>query len=284
MIWLYGIIAASVVGLILIFAKRRKKVNDLEKIKMHVNEDKQEIVAKSKTKRNKKKKEVDYKLIANIFNKADLLLSQGKPKEAEKGFVHVLSINPDHVDSNLKLGLLYLKNEKFSKAEEIFKHIIALKSDRAAYYTYLAKAFYGQQKLEEARSNYETAVRLRNDDVDSFVNLGHIYAELSIDKPAINAYSKALSLNPKLTNVYFLMADLLIKVDALSEAAACIQTLLESHPYDEKAKEKLREIKIKMGVDPLKGAPVKLPQRSKNIRDMIEEAEKNHGGEQQSLL
>jgi tetratricopeptide (TPR) repeat protein len=284
--WLYGIVVICIVGLVLIFLKRKRKVNDLEKIKMHVNDNSSDQTNSPETKKAEKIVEIDYKLIAEIFNKADLLFGQGKIKEAEKGFVHVLSIHPDHLEANVRLGLLYLENEKYSKAEEIFKHVVSLKNDKSIYYHNLAKACYGQHKLEDARRYYEAAVRINKDDVNSFVNLGHVYTELSIYKPAINAYSKALNLNPKLSNIYFLMTDLLIKVDALSEASACITTFLESHPYDEKAKDKLREIKIKMGVDPLKGAPVKLPQRSKKIRDMIEEAEKHQkdGGEQQSLL
>ncbi len=283
--WLYGVIGACVLGLILIFLKRKHKVNELGKIKMHMDENKKEI-EKEKKQRTEKKTEIDYKLISEIFNKADLAFGQNKIKEAEKGFVHVLSIHPVHLDSNIRLGLLYLQKEKFSKAEEIFKLVVSLKNDKSIHFHNLAKACYGQQKLEDARRHYEKAVRIDETDVNSFVNLGHVYAELSIDKPAINAYSKALNLNPKLSNIYFVMTDLLIKVDALSEASACIQTFLESHPYDERAKDKLREIKIKMGVDPLKGAPVKLPTRSKKIRDMIEEAEKHKGnkGEQQSLL
>jgi len=287
--WIYGVIAVCVLGLVLIFLKRKRKVNELGKIKMHVNEDSKDMTKEKEAKNEKKKQiEIDYKLIASIYNKADLLLGQGQIKEAEKGFVHVLSIHPDHLDSNVRLGMLYLQSEKYSKAEEIFKHVVKLKNDRGEYYHSLAKACYGLGNLDDARQHYETATRLDSDRVDSFVNLGHVYAELHHDKPAINAYSKALVLNPKLSNIYFLMADLLIKVEALSEASACISTFLESHPYDEKAKDKLREIKIKMGVDPLKGAPIKLPTRSKKIRDMIEEAEKSttpkEGGKQQSLL
>jgi len=278
--WIYGVIAACILGLVLIFLKRKRKINELEKIKMHVNEDSKDMTKEADNNKDKKKRvDIDYKLIANIYNKADLLLGQGQIKEAEKGFVHVLSIHPDHLDSNVKLGMLYLQSEKYSKAEEIFKHVVKIRNDRGEYFHSLAQACYGLNDLEGARKNYETAVRLDPERVDSFVSLGHVYAELNHDKPAINSYSKALVLNPKLSNIYFLMTDLLIKVEALSEASACIATFLESHPYDAKAKDKLREIKIKMGVDPLKGAPVKMPGRSKKIRDMIQEAEKHKTGE-----
>lgn len=270
MVWPYIVITVSIIGLGAIFFRKYQKANELEKMKMHMNETRKEELEKQAAAEAKKKAEIDYQAVSRIFNKADLLMGQGNYKEAQKGFVHVLALYPDHTEANVKLGGIYLQEGKFSKAEEIFTHVVTLDPRKANYYNSLAKALYGLRKLDEAKQSYEAAVKLDASDVDSYVNLGHVYVELKMDKKAINAYSKALTLNPKLTNLYFLMTDLLIKLNALGEAVACMETLLETQPYNEQAKKKLRDIKVKRGDDPLKN-------KSKKKRDPL-------GGEQNSLF
>ena len=70
-------------------------------------------------------------------------------------------------------------------------------------------------------------------------------------KDAVNAFSKALELNPKNTDLYFFIADLLIKIEAYDEAKAYITTYMDEKPYSKRAKEKLREIKIASKESPL---------------------------------
>ena len=64
-----------------------------------------------------------------------------------------------------------------------------------------------------------------------------------------------------------MITDLLVRVKAFDEAMAFINTYLDYNPYDEKAKDILRDIKIKAGTSPLMGS--KDSKNSKNNQNQL---------------
>lgn len=251
MIWLYILIIVCIAGLVTIFLKYLKKTNQLERMKTHVNEEHKEQEKLKAEIEKQEKAALDFKEISKIFSKAELLHAQGNIEDAKKAYIHVLSLNPDHIDSNVKLAKIYLNDGAFAKAEELYVKVLTMQPKRSEFYNPLAKALYGQKKLDEAKEAYEAAIKMNKTDKDSMVNLGHIHVETNDYRSAINAFSKALTVDSKLYNLYFLMADLMIKLGAFEEAGACMEALLDIQPYNEEAKELLREIKVKRGDNPL---------------------------------
>jgi len=250
----YLIFGVCIVGLVYIFMKRHKFVNHLERMKASVGgssesegDDKSNVFGIEE----KKKTKIDYQAISDIFNKADVAFSKGDYSEAQKGFIRVLSMHPDHVGSNYRLALIYLHQDIPSKADVIFRHLIKLEPKNPNFYIGLAKSVYKLGDRKEAAKAYEMSVVYDPKNVDSFVNLGRVYVELGKNKEAVNAFSKALTLNPRLDDIYFVITDLLIELRAYDEAMACMETYLESSPYSDKAKENIRQIKILKGTSPL---------------------------------
>jgi tetratricopeptide (TPR) repeat protein len=245
-------------ALLSIFIKNYKKEINNKKLRTQTKKPKFEaisdLVRQGTVHRQKiQRKNLDFKLINETFDKADLFYAQNNFVEAEKIFIEVLTLNPEHLDANNKLGLIYIKTEKFAKAEAIFKNLITIEPRNAVYYSNLALCFYNQGFLIESKEAYERALELDPKKPNRLLSLGKVCEDLKYWKPAINAYSKALSLEPKNFELYFIIIDLLIRVKAFQEAEAFINTYLDYNPYDEKAKEKLRDIKILAGASPLTG-------------------------------
>lgn len=197
-----------------------------------------------------KKSQKDHKLISKVFNQGDLMYSQNQFDKAEKCFIEVLAMDPEHQFANNKLGLIYLKKNQNIKAEAIFLKLIEIDHKNATYYSNLALSFYNQGKLKEAYESYKVSVKL-NPKENRYLSLGQVCMDLNNYKEAANAFSKALELNPKNTELYFFIADILLKIGAIDEAKAYINTYLDEKPYSNRAKEKLREIKIAGNESPL---------------------------------
>src|SRR5690606_36841284 len=87
--------------------------------------------------------------------------------------------------------------------------------------------------------------------ISRYISLGQVCVDMRDWKSAIRAYSKTIESNPKEIELYFIVTDLLVKVSAYNEGIAFMEALLEINPYNDKAKERIREIKILQGASPL---------------------------------
>ncbi|MBT6143497.1 tetratricopeptide repeat protein [bacterium] len=255
------IIFACLFGLIMIYFNQYKVQSRNQRIKVKAVKpmvesfDTKQPVAKRNDGLNWKRPKLDYKEIADVFNKAETFYSKKDYENAKKTYINVLTLHPLHPGANNKLGLIYLKEGRASKAEVIFRKLVEIKPHEAVYYSNLGLALYSLGHKLEAKQAYTRAIKLDPKKDSRFLSLGQVCVDLKHWKPAINAFSKALELNPKNDKLYFYIADLLIKVQAYNEAMAFMKTYLNMNPYSKEAKDKIREIKIKSGASPLNVDP-----------------------------
>lgn len=252
------IVIAAVIGLLGIYYVKLEETKKKERLKVTLDDRDPEILnesnnydSDSRKPNDWKRKTLDYKAIHEAYNKADYHYSKNDLDEALKGFIQVTALHPDHIEANNKLGLIYLKRNMPKKAETAFRHLISLDPTNAVFYGNLALSFYAQSNLEEAKYNYEKAIQMDPKKASRYMSLGQVCVDLKNWKAAINAYSKAIELNPKDFDVYFIVAELLIKVSAFDESIAFMEAVLEMQPYNEKAKELIREARVLKGANPL---------------------------------
>jgi tetratricopeptide (TPR) repeat protein len=67
-------------------------------------------------------------------------VEQSRFNDAEKFLRLALANDPDHVQANYELGLLWFKTHRYDQAIEVFKHVLGLRPDhtQSEYYLYLA--------------------------------------------------------------------------------------------------------------------------------------------------
>ena len=256
------IIIAAISGIIAIYWHRFKDTQRTERVKVKLDQIEGEDSPKTKVKKMPlqgwKRQSYDYRAVNDAYNKADIFYARGDFENAHKAFIYVLSLDPDHEESNNKIGLIYLQKEMFTKAESIFKKLIEDHPRNPTYYGNLAMTYYGMNQKEDARKMYEAAIKLDPKKISRIINLANICEEIGDLKGAVSAYSKALELNNRNTEIYFVIAELLVKLKAYDEAIAVMVSLQDLQPYNSDAKEKEREIKILKGTNPLNNVRGKL--------------------------
>lgn len=172
------------------------------------------------------------------FKQADVHFTKGDYGLAEKHLLQVLSFDNDHLDANLKLGLLYLRQENLPRAEFFFQKLIDLK-ENPVYYSNLALTLYQQNKLEDAAKLYERAIELDNKRAARFVSLAHVYNELGEMEKALTAYEQASRLEPRNLDYLWALTNYYEKFSQINEMVAVLKRILELDPYNEDAKAKI---------------------------------------------
>jgi tetratricopeptide (TPR) repeat protein len=172
------------------------------------------------------------------FKQADLHFSKGDYGLAEKHLLNVLSYDNDHLNANLKLGLLYLHQENLPRAEFFFQKLLDLK-ESPIYYSNLALTLYQQNRLEEAAKLYERAIELDNKKATRFVSLAHVYNELGEMERALGHFEEALRLDPRNLDYLWSLFEYYEKFTRLEKMALIMKRILELDPYNDTAKAKL---------------------------------------------
>lgn len=256
--WTPLIIIGCAIGIAYIFSKKYKETKRLERVKVKAEKREPQSIHNRQGSGQLawKKKSLDYKAIHDAFNKADFHYDKNEIDEAQKGFIQVLALHPDHEEANNKLGLIYIKKNMNAKAEAIFRRLIDLNSHNPVFYSNLGLSLFNQNHMSESLEAYQKALNLSPRTEAYFVKMAEIYTHTDKKMAAVNSYSRALEINNRNFNLYFLIANLLVQLKAYKEAIAYLEGLLEIQPYNDEAKSLIRQIKIDMGKSPLTGRTV----------------------------
>ncbi|HID09959.1 MAG TPA: tetratricopeptide repeat protein [Candidatus Latescibacteria bacterium] len=104
-------------------------------------------------------------------NLGNILIHQGKLKEAEEEFRQAIRLRPDFAEPHYTLGNLLLQQGKTEEAISQFKEAIRFRPDFAEARNNLGIALLRQGKVEEAISQFRKAIRIRPDQDKAWDNL-----------------------------------------------------------------------------------------------------------------
>jgi len=237
--WTYLAIFLSVSAILVVFFNKMifvAKGKDLiEKNVKQVDEDPDLAANMEREKISRYNKEK----IKDLIVKGDSLINAGSDDEAIKCFVQALTLNPHHIESMQKLGILYMHKQMYSVASALFKELASLEED-SVHYSHLGLALYRQNDFEEAKKAYQKSIVLDDSRPQRFVSLGQVYRELGNHNLAIIALNKAIDIDPENIDYLFLMADLLFEIDEFEQAKEVAKKILEIDSENEIALKMLR--------------------------------------------
>ena len=132
------------------------------------------------------------------------LLADGQLEVAMPHFYRAVSINPDDPDSNLNIGGYEQQQRNFPQAIAQYKKVVSATEDSAVVDAVVrAKAFnnmgYSYRELGDlphARESFEAAVALNPQYPKAWIGLGLVDQKSGKLGAAIQAYSKAMKLQP----------------------------------------------------------------------------------------
>lgn len=180
--------------------------------------------------------------VEGLCKRAEALLRQGKEDEAVKCFVQALALDEFHQETQHKLAMLYLEKQMFSAASALFKELGDSTKD-PVHYSHLGLALYQQSNFSEALEAYQKAIALDPSRPQRFVSLAQVYRALGRLNHAVSALRKAVEIDGENLDIVFFLADLQLELGNTDEALVILKKLLEIEPEHNEAKALLRQIK-----------------------------------------
>jgi tetratricopeptide (TPR) repeat protein len=187
--------------------------------------------------------------IKKAYQQGETHFEKGDYETAEKDFLQVLAFDNDHLDANLKLGLLYLHQENLPRAEFFFQKLMDLK-ESPVYCSNLALVLYQQNRLPESAQLYERAIEMDNKRPGRFVSLAHVYDELGERKKSLKAYEAASQLEPRNLDYLMVLVDYYEQFSLTDDLQRTLKRILELDPYNEEILKKWAMVNEKMGTVP----------------------------------
>jgi tetratricopeptide (TPR) repeat protein len=163
---------------------------------------------------------------ALVYYAALLNLMMKDNNGAEKALVKATALAPDNLEAWKALGAIYLGGSKTADAIRAFKEGVRLSPADAELFAYLGNAQGLAGNATEAEVSFSSALELnakfpkRNANVDSLY--GQYLRRQGRWRESVQAYNKALAVDPRLTEAYYGRASAYeaLKEFALAEADA----------------------------------------------------------------
>jgi len=166
------------------------------------------------------------------LERAQLLLAQARPAEAEREATLALSTRPDDTQALSLLALSRIEQDKHEGALEAAREAVGLAPD-AAYLHYVhAVVLHRMDRTEEAFRAGQEALRLDPADADAFALLASIELARRNWSGALHAAEQALALNPEHVAATNLRAMALVRLGRKAEAMTTVDYALQRAPDD----------------------------------------------------
>jgi len=132
----------------------------------------------------------------NLNRKGESFYLNGNLNEAAKCFQKVLEMDENNISALKYQGIIRVKQEKPEKALEFFEKVLLIHPDDPETLYYQALSFNKIQKYAESKNVSLELLKIRPDWDDAWSVLAIALHALGDKEKAIEAYSKALELDP----------------------------------------------------------------------------------------
>lgn len=119
-----------------------------------------------------------------------VFLNNGMGREALEEFQRALRLEPQNAPLLNHLGLAHMLEEEFEPAEQAFRKAVALKSNYPDLHNNLGLALFRSGKCSEAQHEFETALSLHAGYAEAHFNLGLCMLCEAIDAKALSPENK----------------------------------------------------------------------------------------------
>ena len=168
--------------------------------------------------------------IKKTLQKAITAHQEGKLEEAENLYRLILSVEPEHLDANINMGILLFKLGNLHEVENIYKKVLELKPDHLNANNNLGAVLLSLGKFTASKNIYQKIIKLKPDYVEAYNNLGNIFLKLDKFNDAEISYNKAIELKPDYVDAHNNLGFLFFRLNKLVEAETSFKKALELNP------------------------------------------------------
>ncbi|MEG4490213.1 tetratricopeptide repeat protein [Microcoleus sp. D3_18_C4] len=157
---------------------------------------------------------------------------RGEIEQAKQWYEAAIDRNPNLPEVYANLGILYSQEKQWEKAIANCEKAISLAPNFAAVYRQLARIWTQLEKREEAADCWYQAFNIEPNwaTAEEHVTLGNSLVELGKFDRAMECYSRATKLNPKLATAYHNLGEMLIGQKRWDEAIANYRQAIAINP------------------------------------------------------
>ncbi len=123
----------------------------------------------------------------------------GNDLAAESAYRMAILLDPDTVDFEMGLVRALFMQRRYAEAVALCDTLIADRPDSADLWILQANAYIGAGQPMRAAENYELVDRLGGSTAETLTNLGDIYVNGELFELAVDAYERAMALDPELS-------------------------------------------------------------------------------------
>ena len=149
---------------------------------------------------------------------------------AENLYKEVLSVNPNHVDAHINLGVIFHAFREFQKAINSYQNAIQINPNHLDALNNLGNALKDLGEYKKAMGCYRKAIKIKPDYASAYNNLGVAFNELGKDQKAINCFQKAIKINSNYANAHNNLGAISNQLGKLQKAKNCYKKAIEIKP------------------------------------------------------
>ena len=169
-------------------------------------------------------------MIEEKMQKADVLLSQKKYKEASKLLKEILLDDPNDAVILSKLMECYLQLDRHHEALQIINSAIALEPEWDYLFYYRARVYIQLDEYQKAEEDLNLAISMDPEDADYYATLAAIKLDLKDYKTTLELANKSLSFDPTNTLGLNMRSSSLNKLKNKKEALESFEVALKENP------------------------------------------------------
>lgn len=172
------------------------------------------------------------------FEKADAALMTGKKQKIAEGIQYLLkaiSLYPDFLEAQLKLGAAYMDLQEWDKAEQALRRALEINPKTANALFALGEVYWRQKKLDEAEKTLRQGLAIEGRSWLARYTLGRLYWSKGDLASAGRQVALSIQLNPDFADAHLLGANILLRAGKPDDAVLEYQEYLRLAPKGEHA-------------------------------------------------
>lgn len=171
--------------------------------------------------------------VSSLLERANLLLEQGRYKDAEKHIKQVLEQEPENDYALSILSRCYLNNGQYDQGIEAIQQAIAIDPEESFYFYLLGFGHYHKDLPEAAITHVRKAIELYPYNSDYFGLLASIYLDEKNYEQALESANEGLAIDPENISCLNIRSRSLNKLKRTEEAIDTMEDSLAKDPDNE---------------------------------------------------
>jgi tetratricopeptide (TPR) repeat protein len=171
--------------------------------------------------------------VSSLLERANLLLEQGRYKDAEKHIKQVLEQEPENDYALSVLSRCYINNGQYDQGIEAIQQAIAIDPEESFYYYLLGFGHYHKDLPEAAISHVKKAIELFPYNSDYFGLLASIHLGEKNYEKALETANEGLAIDPENISCLNIRSRSLNKLKRTDEAVDTMENTLSKDPDNE---------------------------------------------------